>query len=143
MRPDLMKRAAENRKRIEKTLATAKRGMTLTEIARATGLPTSTVKRHLEKLIAIGRVHVESYGSFKVYFWNGDQVFQKKVFLSENHVLFVDAMINPWGKPFVRNPHTGEWEDKGAIIVDRTKIHDLISALASISENLDKYGEQS
>ncbi len=35
--------------------------MTLTEIAKELNLPVSTVKRHLEKLISIDRVHTESY----------------------------------------------------------------------------------
>ena len=144
MRRDLISKSAENRKKIEKLLATAKRGMTLTEIARELNLPISTVKRHLEKLISVGRVHTESYKGSTYYIWNGDEKYRFKVFLSDNHVLFIDAMVNPWGKPFVRIkeskriPGTNEWEDVGAIIVDSKKLSEFIEKLKEIEKNIDK-----
>jgi len=147
MRRDLISKSVENRKKIEKLLATAKRGMTLSEIARELNLPISTVKRHLEKLISIGRVHTESYKGSTYYIWNGDEKYQHKVFLSDNHVLFIDAMVNPWGRPFVRIkeskrvPGTNEWEDVGAIIVDSRKLSEFIEKLKEIEKNLDKYAE--
>jgi len=147
MRRDLISKSVENRKKIEKLLATAKRGMTLTEIARELNLPVSTVKRHLEKLISIGRVHTESYKGATYYIWNGEEKYQYKVFLSDNHVLFIDAMVNPWGRPFVRIkeskriPGTNEWEDVGAIIVDSRKLSEFIEKLKEIEKNLDKYAE--
>ena len=148
MRSDLALKSAENRKKIEQVLATAERGMTLSEIAKAAELPVSTVKRHLEKLVTIGTVHVESYRGFNVYIWNGDKQYRDKIFLSKNHVLFIDTMINPWGKPFIRikeskrNPITGEWEDIGAILVDSKRIKDLIQKLVKIEESIEKYREE-
>ena len=147
MRRDLISKAVENRKKIEKLLATAKRGMTLTEIAKGLNLPVSTVKRHLEKLISIGRVHTESYRGLTYYIWNGEEKYQHKVFLSDNHVLFIDAMVNPWGRPFVRikesrrNPSTNEWEDVGAIIIDSRKLSEFIEKLKEIEKNIDEYAE--
>ena len=76
--------------------------MTLSEIAEATGLPTTTVKRHLERLISIGRVHAEHHKGSTVYYWNREGEYSEKVKLSGNHVLYLDMMINPWGKPFIR-----------------------------------------
>jgi len=147
MRRDLISKSVENRKKIERLLATAKRGMTLSEIARELNLPISTVKRHLEKLISIGRVHTESYKGSTYYIWNGEEKYHYKVFLSDNHVLFIDAMVNPWGRPFVRIkeskriPGTNEWEDVGAIIVDSRKLSEFIEKLKEIEKNLDKYAE--
>ena len=146
-REDLIKQSLENRKTVEKTLATAKRGMTLTDVAEATKLPVSTVKRHLEKLISIGRVHVDSYRGFSVYVWNGEKVYQDKIFLSENHILYIDAMVNPWGKPFIRVkeskriPGSNKWDDVGAILIDEKRIIDFIGKLSTIKQKLGKYGE--
>ncbi len=143
----MISKSVENRKKIEKLLATAKRGMTLTEIARELNLPVSTVKRHLEKLISIGRVHTESYKGSTYYIWNGFERYQYKVFLSDNHVLFIDAMVNPWGRPFVRIkeskrvPGTNEWEDVGAILIDSRKLSEFIEKLKEIENNLDEYAE--
>ncbi len=69
------------------------------------------------------------------------------MFLSDNHVLFIDAMVNPWGRPFVRIkeskrvPGTNEWEDVGAILVDSKKLPEFIEKLKDIEKNLDKYAE--
>lgn len=121
--------------------------MTLTEIARELNLPVSTVKRHPEKLISIGRVHTESYKGSTYYIWNGFERYQYKVFSSDNHVLFIDAMVNPWGRPFVRIkeskrvPGTNEWEDVEAILVDSRKLSEFIEKLKEIEDNLDKYAE--
>jgi len=147
MRRDLISKSVENRKKIEKLLATAKKGMTLTEIAKELNLPVSTVKRHLEKLISIGRVHTESYKGSTYYIWSGFERYQCKVFLSDNHVLFIDAMVNPWGRPFVRIkeskrvPGTNEWEDIGAILIDSQKLSEFIEKLKEIENNLDEYAE--
>lgn len=150
VRLDLLEKANENRKQIERVLATSgKRGMTLSEIAKAVNLPITTVKRHLEKLISIGRVHVEGYAGFNVYIWNGEeQGFQRKIHLSHDHVIFIDAMINPWGQPFIRikeskrNSLTNEWETVGAVLISKNCIDDFLKQLAAVSGNLDKYGEQ-
>lgn len=67
MRTDLIKKSLENQKTVAKALATAKKGMTLTQTAEIAKLPVTTVKRHLEKLISTGRVHVDCYRGFNVY----------------------------------------------------------------------------
>lgn len=149
MRRDLIEKAEENRKKIESVLATAKRGMTLSEIAEATGLPVSTVRRHLNKLVSIGRVHVENHRGSNIYIWNGQGEYTEKVYLSKNHVLYIDAMINPWGRPFIRVkeskriPGTDVWEDIGAILIDGEKVYEFISKLTRVAENLKNYGEKS
>jgi len=147
MREDLIKKGEKNRKQIEKTLATAKKGMTLTEVAESAKLPISTVKRHLDKLMSIGRVHADSYRGFSVYVWNEEGEYKDKIFLSENHILFIDAMVNPWGKPFVRVkeakkiPGSDCWDDMSAILIDQKRIGDFIGKLSAINEKLGKYGE--
>lgn len=147
MRTDLMEEAAKNRKKIEVALATAKRGMTLSEIAENVGLPVSTSKRHLDRLASMGRVHVKKYRGFSVYRWNGTEVYQTRVHLSENHILFIDAMINPWGKPFIRvkeakrRPDSNRWNDVGAIIIDEKRVSEFVAKLDSISKNLRDYGK--
>jgi len=145
VRRDLIARSARTRKAIEKVLATSRRGMTLSEIAEATGLPPTTVKRHLEKLVSIGRVRVEYHRGSTVYYWNGKGEYSERVKLSDNHVLFLDIMINPWGKPFIRvkeskrNPVTGEFEDIGAVLIDEAKVNEFIDKLRKLSEKLSEY----
>lgn len=147
VRRDLILKAEQARKLIERTLATSKTGMTLTEIVEATKLPPPTVKRHLEKLIAIGRVHVEYHRGSTLYYWNGDSKYQDRVYLSKNHILFLDVMVNPWGRPFIRikeskrNPATGNFEDMGAIIIDEKAVDELIEKLRKLSQNLKHYAE--
>jgi len=145
VRRDLIARSARTRKAIEKVLATSQRGMTLSEIAEATGLPLTTVKRHLEKLMSIGRVYAEYHRGSTVYYWNGEGEYSERVKLSDNHVLFLDIMINPWGKPFIRvkeskrNPVTGEFEDVGAVLIDEAKVDEFIGKLKKLSERLSQY----
>jgi predicted ArsR family transcriptional regulator len=136
-----MEEAEQTRKKIEVFLATAKRGMTLTEIAENVGIPVSTAKRHLDRLASIGRVHIEAYRGFSLYKWNGKEVYQDRVYLSENHVLFIDAMVNPWGKPFVRIKERKEGRDIGAIIIDEERVSDFIAKLDAISKNIKDYGK--
>ena len=145
VRRDLIARSARTRKAIEKVLAVSRRGMTLSEIAEATKLPTTTVKRHLERLISIGRVHVEYHRGSTMYYWNGEGEYSERVKLSDSHVLYLDIMINPWGKPFIRvkeskrNPVTGEFEDIGAILIDEAKVGEFIGKLKKLSEKLSQY----
>jgi len=140
----LEQREYENRKKIEKILATSRQGMTISEIMKATGLSRPTVKSHLEKLMSIGRVEAVKYGDVSVvYFWNGEGKYQDKVKLSDRHILFLDVMINPWGKPFIRikeSKKIGErWEDIGAIIIDKKSVNKLIDKLKMMSKHLDEY----
>ena len=145
VRRDLAIKSASTRKAVEKVLATSRRGMTLSEIAKATRLPHTTVKRHLEKLIAIGRVHVEYHRGSTIYYWNGKGEYSDIVKLSDNHILFIDVMVNPWGEPFIRvkeskrNPLTGDFEDIGAVLIDESKIEEFIKKLKNISKKLEKY----
>jgi DNA-binding transcriptional ArsR family regulator len=142
MRKDLIKQAIENRKTIEKTLATAEKGMTLSEIAEATKLPITTVKGHLDKLISIGSVRVVSYRGFGIYSLIGKEVYQDRIYLSEDNALFIDGLVDPAGKPFVRIkeakriPDSNQWGEVGAVLVDNKRIADLIGKLRSISKKL-------
>jgi len=140
-REELLELASENRKKVERFLATSgTRGLTLTEVARGAKLSESTVKRHLEKLISIGRVHVERHGPVNIYYWNGDEVYQKRVRLSESHVLYVDMMINPWGKPFIRIKERKNDRDVGAVIVDARSVDELVEILKDMKKRLPSYG---
>lgn len=145
--PDFKEAFNENRKKIEVALATAKRGMALSQIANETKIPLSTVKRHLDHLISIGRAHTENYGTFNVYYWNGEGTYQDKIFLSDNHLLFIDAMISQWEKPFIRIKESkkvlGEWKDMGAIIIDPEKIPELMPKLQNIEKRMSEYAASS
>lgn len=143
MRPDLQETAASNRSTVEQALTTAKGGnMTLTQVANQAKLPVSTVKRHLDFLVSIGRVHMDSYGNVNLYALNGKGAFQDKVSLSKDHTIWVDALTNRYGDSYVRlkeNKRTGdEWREMGAIIVDPDKIPELIQKLSALKANIDK-----
>ena len=135
----LVEEGERNRKKIEMVLATSKKPMTLSEIAEECSLPVSTVKRHLDMLASIGRVHIEHHRGSNLYRWNGKEVYQDKVFLSDDHILFIDAMINPWGRPFIRVKERKYGKDIGAIIIDEKRIDEFIEKLQSISQNLQQY----
>ena len=118
--------------------------MTLTQVATQAKLPISTVKRHLEFLVSIGRVHMDSYGSVNLYALNGKGAFQDKVSLSKDHTIWVDSLTNRYGDSYVRlkeTKRTGEeWREMGAIIVDPEKISELIQKLSALKDNIDKTG---
>ena len=139
MSRNLVEEGKNNRKKIEIALATSNRSMTLSEIAEEAGLPVSTTKRHLDALTSIGRVHIEQYRGFNLYRWNGKEVYQDKVRLSENHILLIDAIINDWGNPFIRIKERKHGKDIGAIIIDEKRVNDFITKLKSIPQNLNNY----
>ena len=141
-RLDLVEAAADNRKKVEMTLATAKKGkaLTLTEVATYADLPASTAKRHLDQLVAIGRVHVETYGSFNIYQLNGVGAYTDKIHLSEDHMLLVDALTNRSGTPYIRlkesrRVHDG-WKEIGAIVIGPEKVDELLEKLKTIRSNI-------
>ncbi len=148
MRLDLIQQAVENRRKIERVLASSREGLTLSEIARRTGLSPQTVKRHLMRLIAIGRVHKEDHYGFSLYYWNGEGKYQETVRLSDKHTLFIDVFVNPWGKPYIRiketkfNPSTQKWEEMGAVIVDAKRVKELARKLINMAKHIDEYAEK-
>lgn len=145
VRRDLIEKSYTIRNKIEKTLSNAgNRGLTLMEISRLTGVPPATVKRHLEKLVAIGRVDMELHRGSTIYRINGHLQYNDKVELSKDHILYIDAFVNPWGKPYIRikerkrDPKTGKFIDMGAVIVDREKIDEFLRKIRKISENIEE-----
>ena len=119
-----------------------KQGITLTEIANDTNLPASTVKRHLDQLVSIGTVHIQTFGSFNVYQWNGVGAYQHKIHLSENHVLFVYALTNRYGTPYIRMKESrkvqNEWKDMGVVIISPEKVKELLRKLNAIYSSVEK-----
>lgn len=53
--------------RVLRTLKFRPKGMTITEIAKALGANRNTVSKHLEVLLAAGRVEARSVGNARVY----------------------------------------------------------------------------
>ncbi|MCE4598595.1 MAG: winged helix-turn-helix domain-containing protein [Desulfurococcales archaeon] len=146
VRRDLIRSAYEARVRIEKELSKAGRhGLTLIEIARRTGLSPATVKRHLEKLVSIGRVDVEFHRGSAIYRINGRELYSETVELSKDHILYLDVFLNPWGRPYIRvkerkkDPYTGEYIDIGAVIIDKDKIEEFIEKIKQLAKNIPKY----
>ena len=136
MTRNLVREGERNRKKIEIVLAESERSMTLSEIAEKANLPVSTTKRHLDILASTGMVHVEQYRGFNLYRWNGKEIRQDKVSLSEEHILFIEAMKNSWGKPFIRIKERKYGKDVGAITIDEKHVDEFIAKLKSISEEI-------
>ncbi|MEM2258361.1 MAG: helix-turn-helix domain-containing protein [Candidatus Thermoplasmatota archaeon] len=136
MKRNLMKEGQMNKEKIKMVLASSKNPMTLTEIKEATGLPFSTVKRHLDILVSTGEVHIEHYRGFNLYRWNGEKIQQDKVFLSDDHVLLIDTIINPYGMPVIRIKERKQGNDIGAITISEKVIDEFVNKLLSISKTL-------
>ncbi|MHB8559938.1 MAG: helix-turn-helix domain-containing protein [Thermoplasmataceae archaeon] len=128
-----------NRKNIEKTIATSKKEMTLTEIAESVSLPLPTTKRHLDYLESIGRLHVEEHRGSKLYKWNGVEKYQYKISISKDHTLYIDTMVNDWGQPFLRVKERKNGNDIGAIIIPKNYLDSFLENLKNAKENLPDY----
>ncbi|VVB66554.1 Winged helix-turn-helix DNA-binding protein [Candidatus Gugararchaeum adminiculabundum] len=131
------------RKTIERYLAKNQKA-TINEIAEATELSWATVKKHLEHLEAIGRVHEESGKNSHLYYINGNGKWQKKVELTGNHTLFLDTFISPFGKPFLRIKETKKTNDRwmviGEIMITKEKLGEVKKFLEIVEKNIDEYG---
>jgi len=133
----------ENRKQIERFLAQKKgRGATISEMQSETNLTWQTIKRHLDKLESIGRVHVELFGKTQAFFLNGEEQFKEKVQFGK-HTLFIDCMISAWGEPFIRIKDRKKTdkggEDVGAIIINKNKVKEVASKLMKMAPKLETY----
>jgi DNA-binding transcriptional regulator GbsR (MarR family) len=126
--------------KIQKALALNKSGLTIQQLMEKTDLARGTVKTYLDELKRIGRVHEEEYGqNTKVFFLNGAEIFQKKVQMYDDGVLFVDVLTNPWKKPFIRVKLRNK-KDIGAIFLNNEKaIDELIEALKKVKPRLQEY----
>ena len=128
-----------NRKKIEKAIATSNREMTLTEISESVSLPLPTTKRHLDYLESIGRLHVEEHRGSKLYKWNGVEKYQYKISVSEDHIIYIDTMVNDWGHPFVRVKERKNGNDIGAIIIPQNYLDIFLDKLKNAKDNLPNY----
>lgn len=100
-----------------------------------------TLRYHLDFLIKIGRVHIKKIGGVTYYEWNGFHKYQERIYISDNHVLFLDVLINKQGKIYIRIKERKQGEDLGAIIIPLELIDELINKLKRLKENAD-YLEQ-
>ena len=105
-------------------------------------MPLPTIKRHLEYLELVGRVHVEDHGGLKLYYLNGDGRFNERIQISPNKQIYIDLFYNPWGQPYIRirerkrDKITGKWEDRGAIIIDPKFLDEFIIKLKRIRQQV-------
>lgn len=129
--------------KIEKSLISNNKGLTIQQIIDLTNLARGTVKTYLDELIRMGRVHEEEYGqNTKVYFLNGVGKFQQQVQMYKDGVLFIDVMTDPWKKPFVRVKFRNDKKDLGAIFLnDEQSVDKLIEVLNNAKPQLKKYKE--
>jgi predicted ArsR family transcriptional regulator len=138
----LTEQREENRSKLEKVISTAGKAMTLSEIAELSGIPIPTVKRHLDYLESIGRIHIENYRGFRLYRWNGYTEYSDRLEISRDHTLFIDVMINQWDQPFIRVKERKNGNDIGAIIVPGKSVEEFIRKFVSVSKNLSRYSSQ-
>ena len=127
---------------IEKLLAKLQKA-TINQIADGTKFSWVTVKKHLDYLEAIGRVHVEDFKSSKLYFYNGTEKWKKTIHLTSKHVLFLDTFRSPFGKSFVRlkevKNRDGKWVQHGDVMVTAEKLSDLIGFLQKVETEIKQY----
>jgi len=133
-----------NRHKIEMFFVSRKgKGATLTDIESETKIPRMTIKRHLDKMELIGRIHAEVVGKTNFYYFNGDGTHKDEVKFA-NHRLFIDIFVSSFGQPFLRikdrkKTKTGEEEDVGAIIINKDKVKELAEKLLKIEPHLKDY----
>ncbi len=132
----------KERKKIESYLAQVGKA-SINQIAEATGLSWATVKKHLEYLEGIGRVHGEHLGNSIIYFFNGNGKWQKRVHLNSTHILFLDTFISPFGEPFIRIKEVKKKGDKwvtfGEVMITKERIEDVKEFLETIKRHIDIY----
>jgi len=133
----------QNRKKIEVFFATLKgKGATLTDIETDTKIARMTIKRHLDKMQLIGRLHTEIVGKTNLYYLNGDGT-HREIVQFGNHKLFIDVFTSYFGEAFVRikdrkKTKNGD-EDVGAIIINKDKVKELAEKLLKIQPQLQTY----
>ena len=131
------------RKKIEIFLATNKKA-SINQIAEGTKLSWATVKKHLDYLESIGRTHGERLGNSIIYFFNGNGQWQEKVWLNQNHILFLDTFVSQFGEPFIRikeaKKNENKWKTFGEIMITKDKIRDVMAFLSNVQKNIDSYG---
>ena len=131
------------RKRIEIFLAKNQKA-SINQIAEATKLSWATVKKHLDYLESIGRTHGERLGNSIIYFFNGNGQWQEKVWLNNNHILFLDTFVSQFGEPFIRikeaKKKDEKWETFGEIMITKDRIKDVMGFLNKVQKNIQKYG---
>lgn len=131
-----------DRQKIEKYLAIQKRA-SINQIAEYTKLSWATVRKHLDYLQTIGRVHGERLGNSIIYFFNGDGEWTKQVNLNKKHILFLDTFVSFFGEPFIRIKEVKKkdtnWETFGEIMITKDKLRDVIEFLSDVEKNISKY----
>jgi len=138
-------RDSENidRQKIEKYLA-VKQKASINQIAQETKLSWATVKKHLDYLQTIGRVHGERLGNSIIYFFNGVGEWTKKVELNQKHILWLDTFVSYFGEPFIRIKEVkrkeSKWETFGEIMITKNKLREVINFLSDVEKNIGKYG---
>lgn len=132
----------EERKQVELFLAKNQKA-SINQIADSTKLSWATVKKHLDYLESIGRVHGERLGNSIIYFFNGDGEWQEKVWLNSNHILFLDTFVSQFGEPFIRIKEAkkkGEkWETFGEIMITKDRINKVRGFLEKVQKNIENY----
>ncbi len=132
----------EERKQVELFLAKNQKA-SINQIADSTKLSWATVKKHLDYLKSIGRVHGERLGNSIIYFFNGDGEWQEKVWLNSNHILFLDTFVSQFGEPFIRIKEAkkkGEkWETFGEIMITKDRINEVRGFLEKVQKNIGNY----
>ena len=131
-----------NRKNIEKYLAT-RRKASINQISKDLDISWATAKNHLEYLESIGRVHKEELGNSIIYFFNGDGKWQKKIWLTPHHILYLDTFISPFRDPFVRikevKKEGNDWRHVGDIMITKEKLKNVINFLKNVESNINNY----
>lgn len=131
------------RKAIEVFLAKNKKA-SINQIAEGTQLSWATVKKHLDYLESIGRAHGERLGNSIIYFFNGNGQWQEKVWLNQNHILFLDTFVSPFGEPFIRikeaKKSENEWKTFGEVMITKDKLKDVMTFLINVQKNIETYG---
>jgi DNA-binding transcriptional ArsR family regulator len=132
----------ENRKNIEKYLAT-KQKATINQISSDLDISWATARKHLDYLESIGRVHKEEFRNSIVYFFNGDGKWKDKVWLTKNHLLFLDTFVSTFNKPFIRIKEVkregDDWKHVGDIMITKEKLHAVIKFLQEVELNINVY----
>jgi len=115
------------------------KGLTTTDIARATKISRKTLEKHLQILTFENEIYMKQFGPTRVYYPNHRlHYLDFEKFNFNNRTIWFDILDNEYGKYLViqeKRKDNGEWETKGSILIPAEGMEDFIKTLYKIKNS--------